>query len=74
MSRHIGRLTKMKTLNSMRTEKHRKTAYRMMQAKPSRQSKVHLFKWTPRTVKNTEASKSPTENMSPLLLRWMMEP
>lgn len=49
MSRHMGRLTKMKTLNSMRTEKQRKMAYRTRQARPSRQSRVHLLRWTPRT-------------------------
>lgn len=51
MSLHMGRLTKMKTLNSMRTEKHRKMAYMMMQTKPSCQSRVHLFRWTPRTCR-----------------------
>lgn len=51
MSRHMGRLTKMKTLNSIRMEKHKKMAYKMRQAKPSRQSRVHLFKWTPRTCR-----------------------
>ncbi|MEQ2254574.1 hypothetical protein ILYODFUR_005072 [Ilyodon furcidens] len=44
MSLHMGRLTKMKTLNSIRTEKHRKMAYMMRQARPSRQSRVHLFR------------------------------
>lgn len=54
MSRHMGRLTKMKTLNSMRMEKQRKMAYRMRQARPSRQSRVHLFKWTPRTCRHEQ--------------------
>lgn len=85
-------------LNSMRMEKHRKTAYISKQKKPSRLSSFHLFRCTQRTwegkkgsikssndfkhrkstrncfrhtVRNTDASSSPTEKMRPLLFRWI---
>lgn len=48
-SRHVGRLTKVKMLYSMRHEKHRKTEYRKRHMKPRRRSNVHLLRWTPIT-------------------------
>lgn len=44
--------------------------FKSMVAFKGRPSAVN-YKTLVLTVKNTEASRSPTENMSPLLLRWI---
>lgn len=60
-SPHMGKFTKVKTLNSVMMEKHRNTPYRKRHPQPSFLSSCHLFRWTPNTVTKTEARSRPTE-------------
>ena len=48
-SPHMGRFTKVNTLNSVMMEKHRNTPYRKRHPHPSFLSSCHLFRWTPNT-------------------------
>ncbi len=55
-SMHMGRLTKVKTLYSIMTEKQRKMAYKTRTYKPSFTSSRHLFRWIPSTCTHTHTS------------------
>lgn len=60
-SPHMGKFTKVNTLNSVMMEKHRNTPYRKRHPHPSFLSSCHLFRCTPNTVTKTEAKSKPTE-------------
>ena len=62
-SMHIGRLTKVKTLYSIMTEKQRKMAYKMRTYKPSFTSSLHLFRWIPSTCAQANASHQTHQNV-----------
>lgn len=55
-SMHMGRLTKVKTLYSIMTEKQRKMAYKTRTYRPSFMSSLHLFRWIPSTCAHTHVS------------------
>lgn len=68
--RQVGRLTKVKTLNSMRMEKPRKTAYIMRHAKPKRRSRVQLLRCTPTICRRTDGQRERDEKTSQMLVRF----
>lgn len=53
-SPHMGKFTKVNTLNSVMMEKHRNTPYRKRHPHPSFLSSCHLFRCTPNTC-NTQS-------------------
>lgn len=54
---HMGKLTKVKTLYSIRMEKLRKTPYSRSTYTPSFKSNFHLFTWIPRTCARANGGK-----------------
>lgn len=68
-SPHIGKFTKVNTLNSVMMEKQRNTPYRKRHPQPSFLSSCHLFRWTPNTWGHREAQRAPGGGIAAQYLR-----